>query len=635
VACFVRALSGDFLIWDDEKLLVNNPHFRGITAVHLKWMFTTFLMGHYQPLTWMSFAANHAVGGMNPAGYHLTNVILHAANTVLLFGLILGLLGAGRRRGGRGRRPAAEVFAAGAGALLFGIHPLRVESVAWVTERRDVLSGFFLLLALLFYVRRARSEGARAGRFYAASLGCYVLSVMSKAWGMTLPVVLLAIDIYPLDRFRRGERGRRLLEKVPYAAVALATAAVAWTAQRSVGAMSGDLRDYSILQRGAQTAYGLVFYVWKTIAPVRLSPIYPLDKDFNPLGAVFILCAAVVAIVTAGAYFNRGRAPWALAAWATYAVIVSPVLGWAQSGPQIAADRYTYLASLPWSALVAGGLLRAAGGGVPLRRAVGAGMAIVLVVLGGLTLRQSRVWSDSFSLFDHAVRIDPGNALALNNRGKAKSLRGDVRGALDDYGASIKADPDLAQAFANRGYLLLTVGDRSGALRDFEAAIRLEPGVPKFYVNRAGLRGEAGDAAGALSDLEMALRLDPGFVEARLNRGLVLLNSGRMDEAARDLDAAIAISPGQVQAHLARGAVRQSRGDGRGALADFDTVLRLEPANLAARVGRAQALEIVGSGAEAERELLRVLSEAPANWPARPMVEQELGALRARGASRR
>jgi hypothetical protein len=356
IGCFLPAVRADFVNWDDDLNFTDNPAYRGLSPSHLRWMFTTVQGGNYQPLSWLTLGLDYTLWGMNPAGYHLTSVLLHAANAVLVYLLVRTLL----RRAGAD--PAGLGQAAVVGALVFAIHPLRVESVAWVTERRDVLCGVFYLLTVLGYLWMA--EAKREGRPWRGclffSLGCFVLSLLAKAWGMTLLAVLLLLDVYPLRRFAPDGRGRMalLLEKVPYALLAFAAflltvrAFVPFQATRT-------LAEHGVLARTAQAAYGLVFYVWKTGVPLRLSPLYVLEERLDPAAPRYLFAFALVAAITLGLVLLRRRWPWALAAWACYTLIVFPALGFAGAGPQIAADRFTYLACLPWAVLAAARLPRA------------------------------------------------------------------------------------------------------------------------------------------------------------------------------------------------------------------------------------------------------------------------------------
>jgi hypothetical protein len=246
VAAFSPALSAGFVNWDDPGLVLENPHFRGLDAARLRWMLASFHMGHWHPLTWLTFALDHALWGMDPRGYHLTNLALHALTALLVYALARRLFAV------TGAAEPARTLAAAVAALLFAVHPLRVESVGWVTERRDVVSAPLLVLAVLAWLRFAE-RGGRA--WYAASLVAFALSLLGKAWGITLPAILLLLDAWPLRRIGRVPVARLVAEEAPFVALAGAAAAIAYVAQRSAGAMA-DAAPLGWLQRAMQALYG-------------------------------------------------------------------------------------------------------------------------------------------------------------------------------------------------------------------------------------------------------------------------------------------------------------------------------------------------------------------------------------------
>jgi protein O-mannosyl-transferase len=497
VATFSPGLLNDFVNWDDDLNLLDNPRFRGLTAAHLRWMFTTTLGGHFQPLSWVSFAIDHALWGMDPRGYHLTALLLHAANAVLCFFVLQALLET------VDLAPRHVVIrAAAAGALFFALHPLRVESVTWATERRDVLSTFFWLLALLAYLRSVAAPDRRGSRLRWIALAMLVLSLLAKAWGITFPLVLLILDAYPL---RRGRVPLR--DKAPFFAVAGLGAALAFGAQRGVPEMR-TLAEHGLLARIAQAAYGLCFYVVETVVPRGLHPAYLLEPDLDPLRPRYLIAMLVTAAVLALAVGGRRRWPWLSATVAAYAVIVAPVLGFAQTGPQLVADRYTYLAVLPWTALLAGGLARAwsPARSQATRRAVATATVAGLALLAVLTVQQIAVWRDSLTLWNHVLRLDPTNYLAYTNRAW---VRADPAAALADYGEAIRANPRYHRAYFNRGNLRREQGDLAGAVADHSAAIAIHPDDPDAYNNRGWARQALGDWEGAAADYARALELAP------------------------------------------------------------------------------------------------------------------------------
>jgi tetratricopeptide (TPR) repeat protein len=414
--------------------------------------------------------------------------------------------------------PRASVFAVLAGALFFGLHPLRVESVAWASERRDVLSASFYLATLLAYLRM--QEGPRLP-WLAVALVCYALSLLSKASGITLPAVLLVLDVYPL---RRRTRARVLVEKLPFVLLAAGAAAMALRGVEPVEA-TRTLAQHGVLARAAQAAYGLCFYLWRTAEPRRLSPLYLLDLRLDPAEPRYVLCMLAVAALTAALVIARRRWPWALAAWACYVITASPVLGVVQTGPQVAADRYTYLACLPWAVLVAAGVGRLDAPVV--RLAVLAGLG----ALGVLTWRQVGVWRTSRTLWEHVLRVDPDNYVAYTNRGSTRDLEGDHDGALADYSAAIRIHPGYSLAYYNRGNERQARGDVQGAIADLGAAIQLNPRDPRYWNNRGWARQAAGDLDGAAADYAQALRVAPpdfaGRVRIERNLAAVRARGGR------------------------------------------------------------------------------------------------------------
>jgi len=361
---FLPALQNGFLFWDDHLNFLENPHYRGLGWTQLRWMFTTFHEGHYQPLSWLTLGLDYLVWGMDPFGYHLTNLFLHAANAVVFYFVALCLL----------RLAVLNVsdrdlrifpISAGFAALIFAIHPLRVESVVWATERRDVLSGLFFLLTILCYLRAntAANAGSARARWMIATFIAYSLALLSKAIGVTLPVVLLLIDFYPLGRLgggpgrRFGPAARRIWwEKVAFLIPAVAFGVIAILAQHQSQALT-SLERLSFSSRLAQMIFGSVFYVWKTILPLGLSPLYQLHSAPKLWHGSIIFCGLLVLGITAVLLMLRRRWPAGLAAWVYYLALVAPVSGVAQSGQQIAADRYTYLACLGWAILAGAGLL--------------------------------------------------------------------------------------------------------------------------------------------------------------------------------------------------------------------------------------------------------------------------------------
>ncbi len=464
-AAFLPVLRNGFIDdWDDGANFSTNPHIRGFSSSNLRWMLAAIHSGHYHPLTWLSIALDHALWGLDPRGYHLTSLLLHCANVVLFYFIARRLFAEARPEAGEADLETASALA----ALLFGLHPLRVESVAWASERRDVLSGFFYLAALLFWLRR---EGA-------AALACYAASLLSKAMGVTLPFALLILERWPL-RERRGWK-----EKAPFFALAAVAALVGFAAEIPNGAARAlDALPLSV--RLGSAAYGLVFYLEKTVWPSRLVPIYGMPTDLRAYWPAFVASGVLAAAAACGVFLMRRRRPGLAAASAYYALTLAPVLGLSHFGPQLVADRYSYLACLPLALLGAAPLtVRGA------RRLLPAAAALCLA-LGALTWRQARTWRDSGTFWSHAAAADPGCWIARLYLGNHALAKRDYAGAERLYREAIEIDPLYAAAYGNLGAVLLQEKRPEAALSAFARAQELSPDHPGIHGNMAAaLRAE-------------------------------------------------------------------------------------------------------------------------------------------------
>src|SRR5438094_4563251 len=472
-AAFLPVLQNQFVDWDDQRNFLDNHHYRGLGWTHLRWMWTTHL-GHYIPLTWMTLGLDYLLWGMNPVGYHLTNLLLHAANAVVFFFVVRRLLT--RALSSPSERGHALALSAGFASLVFAIHPLRVESVAWATERRDVLSGLFYLLTILVFLRACEREERGRG-WYWLSVAVFVLALLSKSMVVNLPVVLLILDVYPLRRLGGfvgwwSDPARRIyVEKIPFVLLAAAASAIAVMAQSSVHAAL-SLAQLGVPGRLAVAAYGLSFYLEKMVAPLNLSPLYMLPAKVNPWETPFVLSYGVVVGLTAIVLALRRRVPGVPAAWVAYIVVLLPVLGIFQSGPQIAADRYTYLAGLGWATLAGAGVLWCWGA----TRLLLPGSAIcALVGLAALTWTQVQVWHDSEKLWTHALATDPNSSMAQNNLGTVLADQGKLTEAINRYQRALQISPNYAEAHHNWGHVLAQQGRLAEAIDRYQRALQIRP----------------------------------------------------------------------------------------------------------------------------------------------------------------
>lgn len=470
--CFAPALGHGFLTnWDDDYNFLDNPAYRGLDLENLSWAFTTRHGGPYQPLSWITLGLDHELWGMDARGYHLTNNLLHATAAVLWFVVLarlIGSLGAGDER----RIPLAAAF----GALVFAVHPLRVESVAWITERRDVLSGALFAATLLAYLRHAdeRRAGRARSRAYLLAVVCFAASLLAKATAIMLPFALLCVDAARREPLR-------IRDKLPFAALSLGAAVIGFIGQVEESSIL-SVAEYGVVARGLQACFALCYYGWKTLVPVGLTPV--LDGMADPAEPRFWLAALAVVGITAGAIAARGRCRGLLLAWSAFVLLALPVLGFVRVGPHLAADRYTYLPCLPWSALAAWGLVRC--------RIRLAG-AFVVTLLGVLTFVQIGVWRDARSLWTHALRVDEENAFARASLGQALFAEGEFDAAHRHLLRAVETRRSDPAAFNTLGLLAVQRGDPEAALTWFEQALAHAPESTAIRANRdrarAALRG--------------------------------------------------------------------------------------------------------------------------------------------------
>ena len=538
---FLPGLQGQFLNWDDDQNFTANPNFLGLGPSQLRWMATTTLMGHWIPLTWVTLGLNYVVGGMAPWGYHAGNLLLHAGSAVVFFAVARRLLAAGA---GAARTAAKVEWGAVVAAAVFAVHPLRVESVAWATERRDVLSGLWFLLAVWGYLKAVEQgrQGRLDGRWRAMSLGLFAAALLSKASTMMLPAALLVLDVYPLRR--QGVGWAALVrEKLGYLVLAGAGAVVALVAVRQ-GALVTGYGGYGVGARAVMTVYSLFFYPWKFVWPVDLSPMYELPARIEPLAGKFLVPLAAVPVITVVLIALRRRWPGGLAAWGYSALLVLPVSGAVHAGYQLAHDRYSYLSGLGLALLVGGAVVWVMGAGA--RRAlrpwleglVLATVALLVVGLAAGTWRQSRLWHDSETLWRWAASADRSCMVCQNNLGNLLLDQDRLEESETAFRAAVTARPESAGPHNNLGSVLVRRGRFDEAAAQFREAMRLAPDRIGGALNLGLLSVMQGKYAEAIPLLRHVLAQRPDRPDARaaLERALVkrageLRREGRPGEA--------------------------------------------------------------------------------------------------------
>src|SRR5213080_2038420 len=618
LAAFLPALQNQFVNWDDKDNFLDNPHYRGLGWTHLRWMWTTHL-GHYIPLTWMTLGLDYLLWGLNPVGYHLTSLLLHVTNAVVFFFVVRWLLT--RALPSPSERGYALAVSAGVAALVFAIHPLRVESVAWVTERRDVLSGLFYLVAILLYLR-ACERGARGRGWYWLSVAVFGCALLSKSMVVNLPVVLLILDVYPLRRLGGfvgwwSEPARRIyVEKIPFVLLAAAASAVAVMAQLSKSAMI-PVAHLSALGRLAVSAYGLSFYLWKMVVPVNLSPLYMRPPTVDPEAPPFILSYGLVLAITAIVLALRRRMPGLPAAWAAYVVVLLPVLGIFQSGPQIAADRYTYLAGLGWAILAGAGLLACRHA---TRFLIRGSVVGVLVGLGVVTWNQVHVWHDAEKLWTHALAIDPKSSAAHSNLGSALIAQGKPAEASEHFREALRINPNDADAHTNLGMALARQGKLVAAIEHYQQVLQIKPDSADAHNNWGAALAQQGKLVEAIEHYQRALQMRPDYADAHTNLGNALAQQGTLSEAVEHYGQALKIKPDFAKAVSNLGSALARKGKLIEASDQFRRALEIMPDNADVHYNLGMALARQGKPAEASEHFQAAVrinpndADAHYNW---------------------
>jgi len=522
---FLPILKNEF-VWDDYPLIIDNAFVQRLDAKSLHWMWTRADTGHYHPLSYMLLAGIRQAAGPNPQVFHAVSLILHTLNALLVYMISLSLIGTAW--GTRSNKPTATLLmAASISALIFAVHPQRAETVAWVIAIRDLLCAHFYLLTIMFYLKACQSPRRRSMWF--AAIISHAIALLCKPMAVSLPIVLLILDVYPLQRLTgrpktwlRPPQRTILWEKAAFVLLSIAAAAIAPIAEIRAGALS-SLEGFGITERITQMMYGLAFYLFKMVVPVGLSPLYELPNPFNPAAGQFLLCDVAVIVLTVLFLGLRRRLPAGTAAWACYVIILLPVLGLVHIGPFIAADRYTYFSAIPWAVLIAGTVVRLARrrweqDGRPHEVGAAASMGVMLLaVLSILSWNQCRVWHNAESLWMHARNVDPSS----------RSAQGNLASALAD---------------ANQP-------DRAWWL--FQQMLNKVPGYPPAVHGLAYVQANRGRHREAVALYEMALTAMPTSAELHADLAQSLAALGRHPEAAEHYRQALKIWPAHLRAQQA------------------------------------------------------------------------------------
>jgi tetratricopeptide (TPR) repeat protein len=601
-AVFWQVCTYDFINYDDPLYVYENPNIQaGITLKAIKWAFSTGHTGNWHPLTWLSHMLDWQLFGPNPAGHHLINLIFHIANTLLLFIVLKKMT--------RALWPSAFV------AALFALHPLHVESVAWVSERKDVLSTFFWILtmwAYVYFVSRPKIT------HYLLVVAFFALGLMAKPMLVTLPFVLLLLDYWPLGRLspQRRKTGSGyslsylLIEKIPLFAMALASCVVTFIVQKKAGTMRPG-EEYSLFVRLANASVSYMQYIIKMIWPVRLAFFYPHPRQNVSILYAVISAILLLAVTVLVLRFARNRR-YLVTGWLWYLGTLVPVIGLVQVGEQALADRYTYITLTGLFIIIAWGLPDLLAKWPYKKIALTLSALLIILVMSICTHFQLRHWRNSLTLFQHAldvtkdnygahycmaeslykqnrldesiyhcseaVRIKPDCIEAIINLGAALHAAGRIDEAIHYYERALKIDPSFAQAHLNFGAALATKGKFAEAIRHYRIALKTTD-TPRIHSTLGRLLLHLGRFQEAIPEYRKVLSATPNDPNVLNKLGYALAHIGEFDEAILLYNKALQIAPGSIELRINLGFALSSSGKLEEAVKEYEKILLIQPQN--------------------------------------------------------
>jgi tetratricopeptide (TPR) repeat protein len=622
IALYWPATGHDFVNYDDEVHVTRNLQVqRGLTLEGVRWAFLNPLNCNWHPLTTLSHMLDCQLFGLHPWGHHLTNVLLHGINALLVFALLQQMTGARWR----------SLFV----AALFSVHPLRVESVAWVAERKDVLSGCFGLLTLITYARYAEGRGREdrsqnaetegehpTSRFYVLSLLFFACGLMSKATLVTWPFIMLLLDYWPLGRFKLFTVRRLVTEKIPFFALATVASVITLVVQKQAGAMDAVLS----LPVGARAGNALISYcryLAKLFWPGHLAVFYPHPEHW-PLAEVLLAAGSLLAI-SGLLWTQRRRFPFLLMGWLWFGGMLVPMIGLVPSGGWAMADRHMYLPSLGVLILTVWGACGLTHGRRHRLLAMSVAGVVAVVLLLSLTRQQLGYWKDSEALFRHALEVTEDNYIAHNCLGVALYKKGQVDEAIGQYREAVRLEPNDSLAHDNLGLALVTSGQIDEAISHFQEALRLKPDNAGAHYDLGNALAKKGQIDGAISEFQESLCLQPDDAAVHTNLGNALAKKGQIDEAITQLREAIRLQPAEAEAYYNLGNAFVRRGQIEEAISQYEEAIRLKPDDADAHSNLGVALYRKGRNEEAISQFREALRLKPDHSAARRSLNSVLG----------
>ncbi len=608
LAVYWQVLDNDFVNYDDDDYVTENIRVhKGVTFDSLTWAFTSSHASNWHPLTWVSHMIDYQLYGLNPRGHHLTGLLFHVANTLLLLLVLIRMTGA--------------LWQSSFVAALFALHPLHVESVAWVAERKDVLSTFFMMLTVWAYILYVKKHEVKR---YLLVVLFFMLGLMSKPMLVTLPFILLMLDFWPLGRLcllhdtrnvvtgqqtnEKTDIFRLVLEKVPFFALAIGSSVVTFIVQE--GAMK-TLKTYSLQTRIINTFVAYTEYIVDMIWPVKLVVLYPHPGNSLPLWKGVVAGLALV-LITILVIRKARKIPYLAVGWLWYVVTLIPVIGIVQVGPQAMANRYTYITLIGLFVIIAWGANDLLSKWLHRKIWLGTLAAIILPVLIILTWKQVQYWENSFTLYKHTLKHTSNNYVIHNNLGIVLRKQGRAEEAINHYLQALRSNPDYELAHYNLGNAYADQGKTKKVIEAFKQAIRINPDYAEAHYNLGVTYAGSGKHKEAIAAFQQAIRIDPDYAHAHYNLGATYAGSGKYKEAIEAFKQGIRIDPDYALVHNNLGIAYGALGKYKEATEAFKQAIRIDPDNADAHLHLGVAslnLNDRGSAVEQYKILKRLDSE--------------------------
>ena len=574
-AVYWQVLDNDFVAYDDDVYVTENIHVnKGVTFDGLTWAFTSSHSSNWHPLTWISHMIDCQSYGLNPRGHHLTSLLFHVANTLLLLLILVRMTGA--------------LWQSSFVAALFALHPLHVESVAWVAERKDVLSTFFMMLTLWAYILYVKKGNIRR---YLLVVLFFVLGLMSKPMLVTLPFILLMLDFWPLGRLCHIHETRNVItgqhtderlgilrllwEKVPFFALAVASSVVTFIVQERSGAVK-LLETYSIQTRIINAFVAYIEYIVNMIWPVELAVLYPHPGNSLLLWKGVVAGLALV-LITILVIRKARKIPYLAVGWLWYVVTLIPVIGIVQVGAQAMADRYTYITLIGLFIIIAWGAKDLLSRWLYRKICLGTLAAIVLPVLIILTWKQVQYWENSNTLFKHTLKHTSNNYVIYNNQGIVLREQGRTEEAIKHYLQALRSNPGYALAHNNLSNAYYELGMHKEAIGSYKQAIRINPDYAAAHLNLGNAYYESGMHKEAIDAFKHVIRINPDDADAHNYLGVAYVKTGKRKEATEAYKQALRINPDDAQTHYNLGVAYGALGKYKEAAEAFQQAIRIDP----------------------------------------------------------